>query len=357
MAFYSHYYHSARRLPLDRIRLRFPLDPQPDWQLEAVHFPPRIGHGNLYLSTGNGLICAFNEEKKELQWSYQLPASRSKDYQPDLLLSGDAVLTRQNQELFVLDARTGQLRQRLPSGYFHLRPAVFEGESLYCLNVDEDLNVSCLRYDLTSGTQVWSRPIDIVPDFLTLSNDAVLLRSGKSQMTCLHATSGEVLWNVEAKGVADPLLAWQDCVIGILKPDLAAAFDRATGEMRWKQRVEGPGSYCLSGDADGRIHILQKDAYLRLSAETGAVQHMVNIEDALKARGMSMLTSATATENHLLFGDIYQGLVVALEQESGDVVWSYRCAGKIPVLHAPVPGDYGVYMVDNSGHFYGFRPV
>ncbi|HTB15616.1 MAG TPA: PQQ-binding-like beta-propeller repeat protein [Bryobacteraceae bacterium] len=357
MAVYSHYYNSPQRWPSEPVSLAFPLDANPDWTLTDVHFPPRLSNGKVFLSSGDGLISAFDEETAQPQWEFRLPAPENQEYHPDILISGDSLLTRRDRDLFVLDAGTGALRRRHQAGYFDLRSAAFANESLFCLDVDEDLNVACIRYDLASGQTIWKQPLMEVPEFLTVKGDVVLAPLDDSTLACFDCANGEIQWKSAVALTRGPILAWNDLAIVACQSEIVAGFEISSGTMRWKQRAKISSAYQMAADAAGTIHILQNDAWIQLSAERGVVRNIVNIEDAKRSRGMSILSAPTATEGHLLLADVYSGLLVAIENGSGEIVWSFPCAGKVPVHFAPVATRNRVFAVDSGGHFYAFRSL
>lgn len=349
---YSHYYENPRRFPAGRRAFAPPLELDAAWQLDGIRFPPKLADGMLFVRAGETLVRARDEASGALVWEFQLPAPASEVSRADLLLSGDGLLTVQNDEVFVLDIRNGALRNRASIGYPELRPAVFDRNALFCFTFDEELNASCVRIDIEGGAAAWSYPVGSAPSFITLAEERILFPD-ESQIVCLSAKDGALLWSAPGAGFEGPLIAYQDTVVATIEPGTIAALELDSGEMRWKQKISQQGSFILTGYADSLI-VLGREACSRISARTGRVESVANVEKQFRSRGILFPSAATAAEKHLFFADVHQRLVVALDLDSGNVVWSHQCREKVPVYNAPVIGSR-MYVVDRAGSLYAFR--
>ena len=350
---YTHYYENPRRFPVAGILFQPPLELDPEWRMAGVRFPPKLAAGMVFLSVGDGLIRAYDESTAQLAWEFRLPESKSDVMRADILIADEALLTVQNDEAFVLDLFSGKLLYRVTAGYPHLGPAVFDRNSLFCLTHDADLNAYCARLDLETGSFAWKRPVDNSPGYLTKAGECILLPRGDSQLLCLSAGAGTPLWSADTSGITGPVLAYENLAIAAMHPGALAAFELSSGEMRWTQNTEIETAFRVCGYGNSLI-VLGRDFCWRISAGTGRVEHRTNIERAFKRIGIVLPTAATATEDCLFFSAVHEKLILALDLDSGDVVWSHRTEDRIPVYNAPVIGKR-MYVVDAAGVLYAFR--
>jgi outer membrane protein assembly factor BamB len=370
---YTHYrFHPGRRR-MQADPLVPPLRPLPDWSMPDVGYPPKIAGGLLFLSFVEGRLGTYESSGKPV-WSFRLPRGYRAGLpnEGDLLISDGTLVTRLGHEMFVLNASTGELRDRLVAPEFDLRSAVLQGNRLFGIFLDEeddDEPVYCFAYDLDRREFLWKCTIERIPGSLTVSEQSVFLSDKKGHFTCLSAETGTQIWttSVQETGrfrdvdrtirngdVTGVPLTWADLVIVPVEGYHVLALDHATGTVRWSQVIDIDDPRSLACSPDGILTIVDSEICVSLNVATGHILSQMNIDAALRPYGGPLLTQMDITNRFLYFSTIQKGILVALDRESGEIPWTFQCAAAVPIHNAPVVVNGYLYLLDEDHNLYVF---
>ena len=174
---------------------------------------------------------------------------------------------------------------------------------------DKDTGVIRWKYDTRpdQNTSFHGNPI-VTDDLVVLDADLP-----KGHVYALERATGAVRWKFRAdEGVPSDLIRYGDTVFAVTSEDRLVAIDLATGRLRW-ERFSG-------ADRSDRSYPI----------------------------------SPRIAGNAVLFGG-RNGLVQALDADTGDVKWTRQLAGRIST--PPTLIDGGVYVGSSKGPIYRLNPT
>ena len=371
---YTHDRFGPERCRSETTHLDPPLHLLAGWPVAGVGYLPKIADGRMFASFLDGRVAAFQEGSAEPLWSFRLPESyeAALPNDGDLLVSGPVLLTRLGDELFLLDAATGRLLDRQAVPQFNLRSALFDGSRLVGAYVDEsherdEYFYAC--YDLWQRAILWQHRSEQLPTSLAGSRQRVFVSASLGQLSGLDTQAGTIFWTSSvqkigahrdlAKRASDGAISGvpvvqRDLVIAAVRGYHIVAFDQATGAVRWDTAVEMINPYTLACAADGTLAVIDDANYCQLDAATGRVLSRLNVADSFPAGEATQLTEIDVTTGYLYFCDVHRGVLRAMDRQTGQMPWSYRCANAVPVFNAPVVINGRLYLLDEGHHLYVF---
>jgi outer membrane protein assembly factor BamB len=240
---------------------------------------------------------------------------------------------------------------------------------IYLDEEDDDEPIYCFAYDLERSDFSWKHRISRAPKALTMSEQQIFISDKKGSFTCLSAATGSQVWTTSLKEIGQfkdidktvrsgdvtgiPLL-WADMVIVPVEGYRVAAFSQASGEVRWSQQIDIDDPRNVVCSPEGNLIIVDCEICISLDVTTGQILSQLNIDAAVQPHGGPLLTRSDVTNGFLYFSTIDQGVLVALDRQSGEIPWSFKCAAPVPINNAPVVVDGRLYLVDESGSLYVF---
>ena len=374
MVDYTHYQFHPERRRLQADSLMPPLKLLKDWSKTSVGYLPRIAAGKLFITFIDGHLEVYDEASGEFLWNFRLPNG----YQPglpndgDLLISGELLITRLDGEIFVLDIESGKLCDRQLVPYFDLESAILLGRRLIGVYVDEDDDdepIYCFAYDITQREFLWKQVIQRFPHSLTASASQIFLSDRRGHFTSLSIETGRQLWSISVQEIGryDDLdgtrrqgdvtgipCLWEDLVIVPVEGYHILALEQTSGVLRWEQTVEIDDPRNLVCDPDGDLILVDAEVYVSMEASTGRILTQKNIRSALHPYGGPLLTRMDVAGNFLYFSTIHRGILVALNRQSGEIPWSFKCAAAVPIRNAPVVLNHRLYLLDEEHNLYIF---
>ena len=188
---------------------------------------------------------------------------------------------------------------RVELGEGHASPVIIAGRLYTFFRAGDREVVRCL--DADAGKEVWSfdyaAPYKVDPAAAqhgpgpkvtpTVADGRVYTQGMSSQLYCLDATSGKVLWHRDlAKeyktdgpqyGTSASLLVDGDLVIALTggrKEGAVVAFDKSTGQERWKTPTDGPAyaapmAFALAGTR--QLLTFTRGSFIGLSPQDGRI--------------------------------------------------------------------------------------
>lgn len=204
--------------------------------------------------------------------------------------------------------------------------------------------------DANTGGSLWQRDMASAivgaPDVVA---EGVVIAASDGSVTLLDPADGRQRWTTTLKGhiTRSPAIA-AGLVIVPLDPGQVAALDLGNGRMRWLTKIADAGSVGTPA-TDGQVAFaasgLGAESSQRgvtgLDLATGAVRWRYR-----SPTGKTVYTPALAGGHAFVVGE--DGIVVALEIETGSQLWTHRADEPIEALPA-VAGDRLV-IAGNHGH-------
>jgi outer membrane protein assembly factor BamB len=372
---YTHYRFNPERCRRHADPLAPPLTQLKAWSMTGVAAMPKVASGRVFVNFLDGRVEAYGEHNKQREWSFGPP----ENYRPgipddgDLLISGNTLVTRLGGDLFVLDAVSGNLesRHRIPS--IDLLSSLVREKTLFGIYVDEESPEEptyCFAYELHRQKFLWKQEIERIPKWLTASDQSLFLSDKKGHFSCLSATDGKQIWttSVEELGaftdvdkslrkgdVTGVPFLWRDLVIVPIEGYRVVAFDQATGDVRWSQKLPIEDPHNLACSSDGVICVVNAETFVSVEAGSGRITAQLNIAAELRPYGGPLLTQIEVTDRHVFFSTIKKGILVALDRETGAIPWSFKCEAPVPINNAPVVVNGRLYLLDEDHTLYVFE--
>jgi len=371
---YTHYRFHPERRRMQVDSLKPPLKLLEDWSMSGVACQPKIKEGKVFVSLLSSGLKVFEQSTATELWSFS-PKGIDDDLsgEGDVLISGDTLVTRRGGKIFVLDSSTGELRGSQSTPAFDLASAALRGNVLYGIYLDEedaDEPIYCFAYDLERADFLWRHRILRPPKVLTMSEQQIFISDNRGSFTCLSAETGSEIWRNSLKEIGKftdidqtirsgdvtgiPLL-WGNMVIVPVEGYHVLAFNQASGEIDWSQRIDIDDPRSVVCSPEGILIVVDCEICINLDVTSGRILSQMNIDAAVRSQGGPLLTQSDVTNGYLYFSTINKGILVALDRQSGEIPWSFKCAAPVPIANAPVVVDGRLYLVDESHNLYVFK--
>ena len=240
--------------------------------------------------------------------------------------------------LVKMDARTGEVLWRCPLGASVRNSIAIEGGKVLA----QDVHGQLYAVDAETGTVSWKKDLEIgvVPplnDGLVASQGVVYAGTGKS-LAAFDVATGQLRWrNTEwnrGEGCTATLsLGRQDVLIGHAHWGGLFANDARTGKMLWAswdgELRHRSSSAAMWGD---HFYLLSSQSLFVMEARTGRIL-------LRKRLGFDVNVTSTplVTDKAVLFGTSDRG-IVALDKETYETLWTFR-TGTALVWSAPYIGN------------------
>ena len=172
---------------------------------------------------------------------------------------------------------------------------------------------------------------------------------------CIEVGSGDLVWHARTDATVKNSVAVADGICAAVSvTGRVHALEQASGHLLWQANLPGyPERWIYTSPviADGTLYAGVKASYAAFDLKTGEQQWHVPIEDS---DNWSCYASPQVYEDLLLLLVQRRGLM-ALDRQSGNVVWEQQIGVEYPYPTPVVAGDLLVSGGDSSGlnHFTG----
>jgi len=193
--------------------------------------------------------------------------------------------------------------------------------------------------------------------------DLLFVGSCNGTFRALEKGTGKVRWSYDSQqdgGVVefhcDPLIVEDMVIIGSDRRQAGGiahlyAFERETGKLRWKYRVNLGVAADLQRIGPNIYAVTLEDELLSLDWKTG---ELVWKSETGRANDDFFMSSAPAASGDRIFFGGLDGLVYALDANSGQILWKRELGGRISTSVLVVGG--GLYTGSSKGHLYRLDP-
>ncbi len=166
---------------------------------------------------------------------------------------------------------------------------------------------------------------------------------------CIEVGSGDLVWHTRTDATVKNSVAVADGICGAVSvTGRVYALEEASGHLLWQANLPGyPERWIYTSPviADGTLYAGAKTSYAAFDLKTGEQQWYVPIEDS---DNWSCYASPQVYEDLLLLLVQRRGLM-ALDRQSGNVVWEQQIGVEYPYPTPVVAGDLLVSGGDSSG--------
>lgn len=248
-----------------------------DWRYNSLDDPKKgivqqlqYADGSLVFGCYDGTVTRLDGASGEVLWRWRQDSSVHATPELDLARNRLFINTEQWNDgrpfghLHALDWSTGRALWTYTHPYWPPGSPVFDAESGIVVATCNDR--TAVAVDADSGRLLWKRPTEgLVRGKPAVTQGRVLLATEKGHLSCLDARSGETLWSTRyGRGEMHQFLqVVGDVVVTLDARWHLAAFDIASGEIRWLSRLRSAGNWCPVAYGPYLV-VLSRDGHLAL---------------------------------------------------------------------------------------------
>ncbi len=323
-----------------------PDDPAGGWRVQvdgAVHSSPAVVDGAVYVVSLDGYCYAFDHRTGERRWRVETGGG----YSSPTVVDGVVYVGSGNSGVFALDAETGDQRwYTATGGQVHSSPAVLD-EAVYVGSFDSGLHA----LDRATGERRWRFETDnIITGSPAVADGAVLVASHDGNVYAVERDIGEERWR-RTTAPGDTTSEYSSVTVGGDTAYMASIGDKvyalelATGGDRFRVRMP-TGMLASPAVAQGTLYVPCLDGYCyAFDRVSGEQRWRTEVGPAHSSPGVA---------NGRVHLGTAAGVVVALEAETGDVAWRYDAGAD--VRSSPALAAESLVVGTSDGEIHGVGP-
>jgi outer membrane protein assembly factor BamB len=368
MKSYTQYQYTLNKRQTESIQFNPPLKIEPSLCLKNIGAMPVVLDGIIYISDMGGKVIVLDETDHSVLWEFPLPQAfnKTKDVAGDLVVNSNYLVVNCNYNLYILNSKTGELAHHTQGFLTNLVKAAISNDRLFTIInfEDDDENYLCC-FDLRKKREVWKVRIKTGLGVITV-DESLVFTNEQDTCCCLSAATGEDIWRFSVNDlgkytdeygtthigeVGGFIAAYKDLVVFPVNGNHIAALNSSTGELIYatKIKVEEPSNK-FSLYADGNVCILDYNYYYSINALNGKIVASVRIVEEMDNYGIYSPTNHSVTENYVYFSDVFNGVIAALNKETGKIDWKLDLNTQIPDSHLPAIVNKRMYVLDVQGN-------
>ena len=294
---------------------------------------------NDYVVVGNrsGVVSCFSLKDGSKRWSFK---TGSTVYSTPDAADGSVVFGSSDKNIYCLDIKTGTPQWRVETGASVVAAAKIENGIVYIGGSDGVFRA----IDLKTGSLKWefrtvSGFVEAKPLFY---QGKVIFGAWDTYLYALSASDGSLAWkwsNGNPGVLFSPAACWpvaSEGKIFIAAPDRhMTAIDAETGSTVWRSnRYQVRETVGISGDGSRFYARCMTDTVVAVSASASSL----SVAWATPCGyGYDIDPSMPIEKDGVVFFGTKNGLVIALDGKTGNLLWKHRVGETI--VHTPVPLD------------------
>ncbi len=234
----THHYDAGAKYPRPDFKINDQYDQVKEkWTVSSaaniISTPLVSGEGNVIVGNQVGEMLCLNAAGKK-RWSFMAdgPIYSSPIGYKRLVIFGGA-----DGYVYVLNEKDGSLKWKKQTGAAVLGTAVISGKNI-CIGGSEKY----FAFDIESGTEVWSAPVEgPVMGFTTMYKNSLVFGAWDTYLYCLEAATGKLIWKwnngstVRNYSPASCIPIIIDDIVYVVAPDrYITAIDFNDGKTLWR---------------------------------------------------------------------------------------------------------------------------
>lgn len=297
---------------------------------------------------------SLSDETPEILWEYLAPAgfqdaSPAVDKLGNIILGCDAKDTRGVYNIVVLD-KTGKEKWKYASGdVVRSTPTVSDNgifyigsydKKLYAFNPESSEPLS--TFD-TGATVKYSAPV--------VDSDGIVYYAGNKKLYAISADPTMTkIWEADCGGdtQSTPIIG-ENAIYVCANSGKIFAFNKSDGSKIWETSFGKSSSAAPALGNDGTIYLCGN------TNDGGIVMAVNSLDGSIKWQVPGVAEYANSgialdLNGHVYVGD-NDGIFTCYDQETGDIVWSFRTQGNIRCTPA-IMDNGNICFGDGAGYFY-----
>ena len=329
----------------------------------AIDSSPVVSGGTVFVGSYDMYLYALDARSGNLKWKYKTNMS----IQSPPAVSGGAVYVV-SSGLYVLDADTGNLMWEkfcsnspvVSGGSVYV--GCVEYETVIGSAPSDDFSVAAVyegywyrsvyylyALDASTGNLKWKYPTGYaINSYPAVSDGVVYLLSSDYYIYALDASTGNLKWKTKTdyslNTSSSPVVSGGVVYVGS-GDGYVNALDINTGNQKWKYQTDGGSSSpVVSG---GVVYVGSGNGYFyALEASTGSLKWK---------QWAGGVVSSPAISGGVVYVGSLDGYVYALDINTGSLRWNYKTGSAI-YSSSPAISQGTLYIGSRDGNLYAFKP-
>ncbi|MDR3350964.1 MAG: PQQ-binding-like beta-propeller repeat protein [Prevotellaceae bacterium] len=295
----------------------------------AFYAPPAVHRRRVYAGDDNGVFSCYSLDNGALLWRF---AAGRRITGAAAVNDNAVIFGSADRHIYCLHPLTGALQWKFAAGEAVLGAATIEGNTVYIGASDHTFRA----LDIATGQPVWeytevrgyieTRPL--------VYNNAVIFGAWDETLYALDKHTGGLLWKWRGGRpgmLYSPAAVWPAAANGkifITAPDrYLTAIDAATGATVWRTG-ESSVRETVGVSADGeRVYSkTMQDSVVCFSATAGVPQRLWTTNAGY---GYDHAPSMPVESGGVVYGSTKNGLIFALDGQSGRLLWKHKTGNSI----------------------------
>lgn len=297
-----------------------------------------LNSGVVYYTTSLGVIKAVSLKAGSALWDY---SSESKIYSTPVIHKKIVWVSTASGNVLGLDKRNGGLKHRLSTNGAIVSTPALHGDTLFVAGSDGH----CRAWRLTNQKLLWD--YNGVNNFVEtrplIKNGIIYFGSWGNEFYAIQTATGKLLWkwsNQASNRMLSSAAVWPEIAGGklfMVAPDrFMTALDPATGNEIWRYCDKTNLVRESMGVSNDRNLVYVKTMNGNVIAfEANSSERKIHWKSPVEP-GYDICPTAIVEQNDIVFIPTQSGVVVALNKNSGTVLWKHKITNCLITSLVPV---------------------
>lgn len=313
--------------------------------------------------SGGGVVYALDARTGGQRWRYPRDGGAAGvTFQTAPLVEGGAVyIGASDGNLYMLDAKTGEMTRTFKTGGAISSSPAFAGGTLYFGSNDDTLYAmnpatgqSAWRDEYRAGDNINSAPL--------IADQLVFVSSSDQFIHAVNAATGIGKWQFRLPfSIMTNGLVWAENTLYVPAGARLHAFQPRSGSLRWQQQL--PADIAVPPvAANGVVYVIDNDRKLyALRSSNGREAWAAPVQLPYAA------SSAPTISGDVIYVPTIRNTLYALSREDGKTLWDYEIKPAVNAPNLPAPATAAIsapiaiangtlYTLTEDGSISAFRP-
>lgn len=292
----------------------------------------------VFVTNTNGEVVALNKKNGKKVWKYK---TNGKIYAMPAVSNNIVVTGSSDNYIYGLSAKTGKLLWKLETQKAVLGNPVIQQGIAYIGSSDGHFRA----IDITTGTLRWD--FDAVKGFVVtkplIYDNKIYFGCWNNDFYCLDLSSGKQIWKWN-NGASNRMFSPAACFpvatanrVFIVAPDrYMTSLDAATGEVIWRKQMPDLRVRESMGLSKDSSLVYVKTMEGNVYGISTSANEMSPVWKSDASLGYEISPTAIVENNDVVFVPTQSGTTVALDRNTGKVLWKYKVSNGLITNLLPV---------------------
>lgn len=280
----------------------------------------------VFVTNTNGEVVALNKKNGRQVWKYK---TKGKIYAVPAVSKNVVITGSSDNFIYGLSAKTGKLLWKLEAAKAVLGNPVIEQGVAYIGSSDGYFRA----IDVTTGALRWS--FDSVKGFVVtkplIYDNKIYFGCWNNDFYCLDLSTGKQIWKWN-NGASNRMFSPAACFpvatanrVFIVAPDrYMTSLDATTGDVIWRKQMPDLRVRESMGLSKDSSVVFVKTMEGNVYGISTSANDMTPVWKSEVALGYEISPTAIVENNNIVFVPTQSGTTVALDRNTGKVLWKYK---------------------------------